>query len=102
MATKRYVYALSLEPVDIALGGKSLRILRGWFLYCVIQVDPRGHYMYPYKRDMEEDLVQTRRGEGMEAEAEVMWPQAGTGRGREWVSILLWGEHAMLPLGIAG
>lgn len=58
--------------------------------------------MYPYKRDMEEDLVQTRRGEGMEAEAEVMWPQAGAGRGREWVSILLRGEHAMLPLGIAG
>ena len=72
MATKRYVYALSLEPVDIALGGKSLRILRGWFLFCVIQVDPRGHYMYPYKRDMEEDLVQTRRGEGWE------WPGAGT------------------------
>lgn len=53
----------------------NLWILRGLFLFCVIQVGPRGHYMYPYKRDMDEDLVQTHRGEGdvmMEAETEVM------------------------------
>lgn len=44
-------------------------------MFCVIQVGPRGHYMYPYKRDMDEDLVQTHRGGGdvmMEAETEVM------------------------------
>lgn len=47
----------------------NLWILRGLFLFCVI------HYMYPYKRDMDEDLVQTHRGEGdvmTEAETEVM------------------------------
>lgn len=60
----------------------NLRILRRWFLFCVTQVGPRGHYrylykrdMYLYKRDMEEDLVQTPRREGdvmIEAETEVM------------------------------
>ena len=46
-----------------------------WIFTGRTDAEARGHYMYPYKTDMDEDLVQTCRGEGdgmMEAETEAM------------------------------
>lgn len=57
----------------------KVQVLEMQNLSWIIQVNPKGHHIYPDQKDTEEHLIQTHRGEGgvkMEAEDGVMWPQA--------------------------
>lgn len=80
--TKSYVHIsiprISKYVLRCKRWGK-VKVLEMWNSAWIIQVNPRGHHMYPDRRDTEEDLTQTHGGEGgvkMEAEDGLMWPQA--------------------------